>query len=101
MPKRNQNIPYLNHDRKVYWLLDKRTIANQRARIMEEDFYRLKNKKCSYSVLPEAHLSLPSISMSGSVCRCLVFGKRNNSIEMKGKFQSDQYVLCIKVLHWL
>lgn len=40
MLEHNQNVSYLNHGRKVYCLLDKRTIANQSARIMEKDFYR-------------------------------------------------------------
>ena len=74
MLKCNQNISYFNHERKVYCLLDKRTVSVQKARIIEKHFSRLK-KKLSYSILAESHLLVLSISTK-SVCQCLVFGER-------------------------
>lgn len=81
-------------------MLDKRTVTNQRATIIEKYICRFLNKLLV--ILPEPCLLLPSISTSGKVCANIWYLARYllcDSIEMKGEFLNNQCILCIKFLH--
>jgi len=61
MLKYHQNISYLNHDSKVCCLFYKRTVANQRTKIIEEHLIDLKSF-FFFFILSEPHVLLLSMA---------------------------------------